>query len=56
MRLDLSSFEGMWVAIFNGEIVASGSNPKKVYQEAMTTSKNKPIMLTKIPHRDVVII
>ncbi len=54
MRLDLSAYEGLWVAIFNGELVASGSDAKKVYSEAMSASKGKPVMLTRIPQRDVV--
>jgi hypothetical protein len=54
MNLDLSAFEGLWIAIFNGQVVASGANPKKVYGEAMGASKNKMVMLAKVPERGVV--
>jgi len=54
MTLDLSAFEGLWIAIFNGNVVAHGPDPKKVYTEAMELSNNKKVMLTKIPKRGVI--
>lgn len=49
MSLDLSAFAGLWIAIFNGVVIARGPDPKKVYSEAIRISKNKKVMLTKIP-------
>jgi hypothetical protein len=54
MSLDLSSFEGMWIAIFNGNVIAHGPSPKDVYSKAIQISKNKRIMLTKIPRKGVI--
>jgi hypothetical protein len=54
MSMDLSSFEGLWVAISDGHVVSSGQAPKKVYSEAMKATHNRPVMLTKIPKRGIV--
>jgi hypothetical protein len=52
--MDLSNFHGMWVAIFKGNIIAHGPSAKEVYKTAMAISKNKRIMLTKIPQKNAI--
>jgi len=54
MSMDLSPFEGLWVAIFEGRVISSGPAPKKVYSDAMKITHDRPVMLTKIPQRGVV--
>lgn len=52
--LDLTTFGGLWVAIFKGKVIASGSDAKKVYNEAMEITHNKTIMLSKVPKKGVI--
>ena len=54
MRLDLTPFEGLWIAVFNDRVVSSGADAKRVYEEAMKTSRNKPVLLTKVPRRGII--
>ena len=49
LSMDLSGYVGMWIAIFEKKIIASGSNPKEVYQKAMELSQNRRVMIARVP-------
>jgi hypothetical protein len=54
LGLDLSTYLGQWIAIFNKKVIAHGTDPKDVYAQAMKLSNNNRIMLTKITPSNVV--
>jgi len=54
VNLDKADFGGLWVAIFKGEVIASGEDAKMVYKEAMKITHNKIVMLSKVPKKDVI--
>jgi hypothetical protein len=54
LGLDLSSYLGQWIAIFEKKVIAYGENPKAVYAKAMEISKNKRVMLTKVKPSNIV--
>ncbi|HJX06208.1 MAG TPA: DUF5678 domain-containing protein [Candidatus Nanoarchaeia archaeon] len=55
METDISPYVGKWIAIADGEIVASGENVKEVFKEARKKTKSRPL-LTKVPTQETMIL
>ncbi len=56
INADLSEYAGKWIAIVEGEVVASGERADEVGMEAERKYPNKKIALVKIPTEDTLIL
>lgn len=48
-KLDFSKLEGLWVAIVNGQLVSTGNDAKKVYEEAKKKHPKEIPLIGKVP-------
>jgi len=53
---DLHEYEGKWVALVNGTVVASGDRADEVMMEAESKHPNELITLSKIPDKELMIL
>ncbi len=56
VKTDLSKYSGKYIAIIEEKVVASGSNAKKVLEEAKKKFPNKTPTLAKIPKEEALIL
>ena len=52
---DLSGYEGKWIAIVDGRIVASGDDAGAVYREAKKKYPDSIIAIDMVPTEDVLV-
>jgi hypothetical protein len=53
---DMSEYSGKWVAILGKEVIASGDDLKKVYDEAKKKSGNREPLFARIPNEEEALI
>ena len=53
---DLSGYEGKWIAIVDGRIVASGDDAGVVYREAKEKYPNATIAIDRVPTEAVLFL
>jgi len=53
---DMSEYAGKWVAILGNEVIASGDDLKRVYEEAKKKAGNKEPLFTRIPKEQETLI
>ena len=56
MKTDLSPYVGKWIAICNNKIVSSGSNLKKVMNDAKKAYPKEKPLLTRVPTEETMIL
>ncbi len=56
VKADISRFAGKWIAIVDQKPVASGTDAKKVYEEAKRKFPNKKPSLAKVPTPDTLVL
>ena len=56
IKADLSEYAGKWIAIVDGEVVASGDRADEVYDSAKKKYPDKEVMLAKVPTEDTLIL
>jgi hypothetical protein len=56
LKEDLEEYEGKWVALVQGRIVASGSNAKKVYGEAKNKHPKEEPLMDKVYGKRILIV
>jgi hypothetical protein len=56
MQADLSGHIGEWIAICDERIVSSGSELKRVLDEAKRTCPGKKPLIAKVPTRETMIL
>ena len=56
INADLSEYAGMWIAIVDGKVVASGENPEDVYMDALKIAGDKEISLAFVPTDELLIL
>lgn len=56
IKEDMNKYAGKWIAIVDQKPVASGTDAKKVYEEAKAKYPNKKPCLAKVPTRDTLIL
>ena len=56
VRTDLSKYKGLYVAIVEDKVVASGENAKVVWEEAKRKFPDKTPTLAKIPKEEALIL
>ena len=56
INADLSEYAGKWIAIVEGEVVASGERADEVMKEAEEKYPNKEITLAKVPTDDILVL
>lgn len=52
MDADLTEYIGKWIVIVNEEIVSSGEDIKKIYNEAKEKYPKKKLLITRVPDRE----
>jgi hypothetical protein len=55
-KKDLSEYKGKYVAILNKKVVASGTNAKKVWEEAKKKYPGKKSIIAKIPEDETFVL
>ena len=53
---DMSEYSGKWIAILGKEVVASGDDLKKVYDEAKEKSGKREPLFARIPDKEEALI
>ena len=56
INANLSEYAGKWIAIVDGQVVASGEDPEKVYIEAEKIAKGREISLAYVPTDELLIL
>jgi len=56
LHADLSEYEGKWIAIVDGKVVASGDRADEVMREAESKHPDKEITLAKVPTDDILVL
>ncbi len=56
VRIDYKQYKGLYVAIVDNRIVASGTNAKETLDTARAKYPNKEIVLRKIPEEEAMIL
>ncbi len=56
VKTDLSKYGGKYVAIVENNVVSSGDNAKKVWEEAKKKFPSKKPLLAKIPREETLIL
>lgn len=49
IKADLSSYEGLYVAIAQEKVVANGEDPGKVYEQAKKQFPKEEVVLWRVP-------
>lgn len=49
LKADLSSYQGLYIAIAHEQVVAKGEDPGQVYEQAKTRFPNEETILWKVP-------
>lgn len=55
-KADTEKYAGKWIAIVEGEVVASGDDAEKVYREAKKRYPKKKPSLAKIPAEKILVL
>ena len=55
MKSNFDKYKGKWVAICESNIVCSGDNAKKTFEEAQKKCPNKKILIVKVPEEQTMI-
>lgn len=56
VNADLDDYAGKWVAVVRGGVVASGTNAKKVYEEAKKKHPKEEPLLDKVYGDQILIV
>ncbi len=54
--MDMTKYEGKYVALINGTVVGSGSNAKTVLDDARKKHPKEEIILMKVPEEETLIL
>jgi len=55
MKESFEKYKGKWIAICESDVVSSGENAKKTFEEAQEKCPNKKIMIVKVPEEHTMI-
>lgn len=55
-KIDHSAYAGEWIAIFSNQIIAHGTDLKKVYAEANEKSKGRRPFFISVPKKEETLI
>jgi len=56
LHADLSEYEGKWIAIVDGNVVASGDTAVEVYNEAKKRFPGESIAVDRVPTKDILVL
>jgi len=55
VQADTERYSGEWIAIVDGEVVASGNDAEKVYDEAERKYPGKELSIAKVPDKQILV-